>query len=37
MSQKYQIILYNGDWDDVVPYHDTIKCLPKLDLVHAYI
>jgi hypothetical protein len=24
MDKKYQIVLYNGDWDDVVPYHDTI-------------
>jgi len=28
----YHIILYNGDWDDVVPYTDTIKNLKKLNL-----
>jgi len=22
---KYQIVLYSGDWDDVVPYSDTRK------------
>lgn len=26
-SKSYQIVLYNGDWDDVVPYHDTIKSI----------
>lgn len=25
--KNYQIVLYNGDWDSVVPYHDTIKGL----------
>lgn len=29
---KYHIVLYNGDWDDVVPYTDTIKNLHKLKL-----
>ena len=29
---KYAIFLYNGDWDDVVPYGDTIKNLEKLNL-----
>lgn len=29
---KYHIILYNGDWDDVVPYGDTVKNLKKLNL-----
>lgn len=29
---KYKIILYSGDWDDVVPYIDTLKNLKKLDL-----
>ena len=24
-TKNYQIVLYNGDWDDVVPYHDTVK------------
>lgn len=29
---NYHIVLYNGDWDDVVPYTDTIKNLKKLNL-----
>ncbi len=29
---KYHIILYNGDWDDVVPFSDTVQNLYKLDL-----
>ena len=29
---KYRIILYNGDWDDVVPYTDTLKNFQKMDL-----
>ena len=29
---NYQIVLYNGDWDDVVPYHDTIKGIKNLYL-----
>jgi hypothetical protein len=29
--EKYTISLYNGDWDDVVPYHDTIKNMKALD------
>lgn len=29
---KYHIILYNGDWDAVVPYIDTVKNLDKLNL-----
>jgi hypothetical protein len=28
----YSIALYNGDWDDVVPYVDTLKNLKKLNL-----
>ena len=37
-SQKknYQIVLYNGDWDDVVPYIDTLKNLKKLKLKNEY-
>lgn len=23
----YHVVLYSGDWDDVVPYTDTIKNL----------
>lgn len=37
LSQNYQIILYNGDWDDVVPYYDTIKSLKTLNLHHVHI
>ena len=29
---KYHIILYNGDWDDVVPFSDTVQNIYKLDL-----
>ena len=29
---KYTIILHNGDWDDVVPYIDTLKNFKILDL-----
>lgn len=29
---KYSITLYNGDWDDVVPYIDTLKNMRKLNL-----
>lgn len=29
---KYKIILYNGDWDDVVPYTDTLKNFRKMGL-----
>jgi hypothetical protein len=28
----YQIVLYNGDWDAVVPYNDNIKNILKLNL-----
>lgn len=31
-QNKYSVILYNGDWDDVVPFTDTIKNLEKLNL-----
>ena len=27
---KYQIVLFSGDWDDVVPYHDTVKGIRNL-------
>lgn len=29
---KYRIILYSGDWDDVVPYTDTLKNFQKMDM-----
>ena len=28
----YTIALYNGDWDDVVPYVDTLKNMKRLNL-----
>lgn len=31
-NKKYQIVLYNGDWDGVVPYHDTVKAIKELYL-----
>lgn len=36
-EKMLQIVLYNGDWDDVVPYHDTIKGIENLNLVHSYL
>jgi hypothetical protein len=27
-----QLVLYNGDWDAVVPFIDTVKNLAKLNL-----
>lgn len=35
--EKYQIVLYNGDWDDVVPYHDTLKGIKNLYLHESYL
>ena len=35
--KDYQIVLYNGDWDDVVPYTDTYKNLEKLNLKESNI
>lgn len=32
-AAQYRIVLYNGDWDAVVPYIDTIKNLRKLNLI----
>jgi hypothetical protein len=29
---SYRIVLYSGDWDDVVPYTDTLKNLAQLNL-----
>ncbi len=31
-KKNYQIVLYNGDWDDVVPYLDTLHGLKELGL-----
>lgn len=36
-TKKYQMVLYSGDWDDVVPYHDTIKGIRSLYLTESYI
>ena len=36
-TKNYQIVMYNGDWDDVVPYHDTIKGIKELYLSESYI
>jgi hypothetical protein len=32
-QKKYKIVLYNGDWDAVVPYTDTLKGLASLNLI----
>jgi hypothetical protein len=29
---SYHIVLYSGDWDDVVPYTDTLKNMALLSL-----
>jgi len=34
---KYHMVLYNGDWDDVVPFTDTIKNMRKLKLEESYL
>ena len=31
-SNKYHVILFNGDWDSVVPFSDTEQNLEKLNL-----
>lgn len=36
-TKNYQLVLYNGDWDDVVPYHDTVKAIKELYLTDSYI
>ena len=35
--EDIHIILYNGDWDSVVPYTDTRKNLEKLNLDGSYL
>lgn len=32
-----QFVLYNGEWDSVVPYVDTLKNLYKLNLKESYL
>lgn len=36
-SQDIHIVMYNGDWDSVVPFTDTIKNLEKLNLKDEYL
>jgi hypothetical protein len=36
-SKKYSMNLYNGNWDVVVPYIDTIANIKALNLVESYI
>jgi hypothetical protein len=33
--KKYTIVLYNGNWDDVVPFLDTLKGIEILGLKPA--
>jgi hypothetical protein len=35
-TRKINIVLYNGNWDAVVPYLDTLKNIKKLNLVESY-
>jgi len=36
-TNDLQMILYNGEWDSVVPYIDTIKNIKKLYLQESYL
>jgi hypothetical protein len=36
-EKNYIIHLYNGNWDVVIPYHDTIENIKRLNLVESYI
>lgn len=36
-ERKISIILYNGNWDAVVPYVDTVKGINLLNLVTSWI
>jgi hypothetical protein len=36
-EKNYVIHLYNGNWDVVIPYHDTIENIKKLNLVESYV
>lgn len=36
-SKKYSLNLYNGNWDVVVPYVDTVKNIKALNLRESYI
>ena len=35
-TRKISIVLYNGNWDAVVPFVDTIKNIRRLNLVYSY-
>ena len=37
VEANYQIHLYNGNWDVVVPYMDTIKHIQALNLGESYL
>ena len=32
-QDKYHIIFFNGDWDSIIPYSDTIQNIGKLNLL----
>lgn len=32
VEKHYKIVLYNGDWDDVVPFRDTLAGIEILGL-----
>jgi hypothetical protein len=36
-EKNYQIHLYNGNWDVVVPFIDTVTNIKKLDLIESYL
>jgi hypothetical protein len=36
-TNRSQIVLYNGNWDVVVPYIDTLKNIKALNLRESYI
>ena len=35
--QKFHVVLYNGDWDDIIPFADTLSNLDKLKLDPSYL
>jgi hypothetical protein len=36
-DKNYQIHLYNGNWDYVVPFTDTINNIKRLNLEESYV
>jgi hypothetical protein len=30
MKKNYHLVLYNGDWDATLPYHDTVDALETI-------